>query len=108
MWARIRIPTQAVMSKRDSNWVEGELRILIEFVRENRAQLFGNNYKGKRAPANVEKIKKSCWQRAVSVLKESGGKHREWSKVRKRWGELAAKARKYRRNAEKTGKFKSV
>ena len=79
---------------------------MIGFVRENSGQLFGNNAKGKRAPANVEKLKKSCWQRAATVLYESGCKQREWLKVRKRWGELAAKARKYKRNMEKTGKFR--
>ena len=87
------------------SWSAEELKILSEFVKEHKArELFGSSGKGTRAPANMKKIKKAQWQLAGQAPLENGGPKRDWQKVRKKWGELASKARKYRHDQCRTGR----
>ena len=67
---------------RDPNWSQEEIKIVSDFVRQScRSELFGNSGKGKRAPANIRRIKKASWQRVAQQLVESGGPRRDWQKI---------------------------
>ena len=66
--------------------------------------MFSNSERGKRARANINKIKKETWERVGQTIVQNGGVPRHWPKMRKKWSDLAAKARKYRRDCQKTGR----
>ena len=68
--------------------------------------MFGNSDKGKRARANINKIKKETWEPVGQTIVQNGGVPRHWQKIRKKWSDLAAKARKYHKDCQKTGRHR--
>lgn len=93
----------AKKSERSANWEHEEVAVLCTFVQENTAKLFGTNTKGKKAEAGVESMKVAYWKKASEVLVANGGRQRDWDKIRKKWVDVASKAKSYHREISKTG-----
>ncbi|XP_071843498.1 uncharacterized protein [Apostichopus japonicus] len=84
--------------KRCPDFSEVETLTLVEFVATHKALLFGTGGKG---CSKEEKMKERNWKKAAAVLQTVGGPVREWTMVRKKWRDLASKAKAYK--APKTG-----
>ncbi|XP_071854503.1 uncharacterized protein, partial [Apostichopus japonicus] len=91
------IPLQDKL-KRCPDFSEVETLTLVEFVATHKALLFGTGGKGS---SKEEKMKERNWKKAAAVLQTVGGPVREWTMVRKKWRDLAFKAKAYK--APKTG-----
>nr|XP_002130671.1 uncharacterized protein LOC100182713 [Ciona intestinalis] len=81
--------------KRSPNWSPFEIRILCEFVKENKTQLFGSTKKTKGVNAN----KKKMWEKAASSINASSGRNRDWIQVRKKWKDLSYYAKNCQRKS---------
>ncbi|CAK8673749.1 unnamed protein product [Clavelina lepadiformis] len=85
--------------RRSPNWSTSEIQILCDFVRENKAQLFGIGQVGGKKGINA--IKKKHWEICAAMINTKAGKSRHWSQVRKKWKDLSYFARSCQKKEEK-------
>nr|XP_054766870.1 nuclear receptor coactivator 6-like [Lytechinus pictus] len=84
--------------KRSKDFQRVEVEALLQFVATRKHELFGTGGKGS---SKEEKLKERTWKRATHSLRAAGGQEREWHTLRKKWRDMASKAKAYK--APRTG-----
>eukprot|EP00057_Strongylocentrotus_purpuratus_P026765 XP_011681239.1 PREDICTED: uncharacterized protein LOC105446320 [Strongylocentrotus purpuratus] len=79
--------------KRGKPWEDHEVVALCSFVGSHASRLFGS---GGRGSLGVERQKTDAWEECRRHIVAAGGRpDRSWAKLRKKWQDLASKAKKY-------------
>ncbi len=73
---------------------------LYKRIRQNYSELIQRE---RRLRQGVENVKIEYWKKAAEVLVASGGRQRDWDKIRKKWVDMASKATSYHQEFSKTG-----
>ncbi|XP_072030178.1 uncharacterized protein [Amphiura filiformis] len=84
--------TDKTNKARQPKWEEEEVLILVACVKDKTGELFGS-----AGSAGVEVKKRKAWKEISEVL-GSAGYSRTWEVVRKKWADMAFRAKQYRRN----------